>query len=112
MPTHTSPETAEGLKLRTKACRRFLVFTMRQSNDSRWVPWQLGLSDGFKTPRHMVVYPETANAENSDWAKEDYLGVYDRILDGDLEGRLGGVEMVLNYRCETVRELSDGVGDR
>jgi len=80
LPPHTCPETAEALKARIKACRRFVLFATGQSSASRWMPWELGLSDGFKTPRHVAVFPGAENAENTGWANEEYLGVYDRIV--------------------------------
>ena len=112
LPPHTCPETAKALKQRIKACERFVLFATRQSSGSRWVPWELGLSDGFKTPRNVAVFPGAENATNTQWADEEYLGVYDRIVYGDLDGYQRRVWMVLSFQSNTARELSDWISNR
>lgn len=106
LPPHTNRETAEALKTRIQLCKRFVLFATQQSSSSRWVPWELGLSDGYKTPRNVAVFPGAENASNTEWANEEYLGAYDRIVHGRLEGYLEEVWMVWNAESNTALELS------
>jgi len=43
LPPTTSRETASILKNRIKQCRKFILLTTKNSKDSRWMPWELGL---------------------------------------------------------------------
>ena len=112
LPLQTCPETAAALKERIKACERFVLFATRRSSGSRWVPWELGLSDGYKTPSSVAVFPGADNASNTEWAEEEYLEVYDRIVYGDLPGSGRKGWMVLNLQGKTATELSTWVGNR
>ena len=112
LPPHTSHETARALKQRVKACDRFVLFATQQSSSSRWVPWELGLADGFKTPGNVAVFPGVENAENTGWTSEEYLGIYDRIVFGDLQGHQGKVWMVLNSETNRAWELSEWISRR
>lgn len=111
LPPHTNRETAEALKARIQLCERFVLFATQQSSGSRWVPWELGLSDGYKTPRNVAVFPGAENASNTEWANEEYLGAYDRIVYGRLEGYSRDVWMVWNAESNTARELSNWIAD-
>ena len=106
LPPHTNRETAEALKDRIRLCERFVLFATRQSSKSRWVPWELGISDGYKTPRNVAVFPGVENTGNTTWTSEEYLGAYDRIVHGQLQGYTADVWMVWNAAKNTARELS------
>lgn len=41
-------EVAKILRSRVRSCRKFILFASKNIKDSKWVPWELGLSDGYK----------------------------------------------------------------
>ncbi|MDB5595664.1 MAG: hypothetical protein JWM36_2625 [Hyphomicrobiales bacterium] len=106
LPPYTSPETADLLRSRIRSCHRFIMLTTPNSKDSRWVPWELGLSDGFKNAAHTVILPGPDKATETKWAEQEYLGVYDRIVYGPLQGHSSSVYMVWNRKSNTATELS------
>src|SRR5438105_3224513 len=57
LPPNTSRETAEILRSRIRTCKKFVLFTTKSSKDSRWMPWELGLADGFKRFGNTAVLP-------------------------------------------------------
>ncbi|BBE00311.1 TIR domain-containing protein (plasmid) [Sphingobium amiense] len=46
MPPYTTEETAGLLKSRIRQTKRFVLLASKNSKDSRWVPWELGVADG------------------------------------------------------------------
>ena len=71
------------------------------------MPWELGLSDGIKKVAGTAVLPGVDSATDTKWAEQEYLGLYDRIVWGDLQGREKKVWMVLNQVANTATELSE-----
>jgi len=106
LPPYTSRETATMLRTRIVECQKFILFATKASKDSRWIPWELGISDGVKRATGTAVLPGIDAAADQAWAEREYLGIYDRIVWGDLEGYTGKVWMVLNQEKNTANELS------
>lgn len=79
-------EVAKTLRSRIKVCRKFIVFASNHIKDSRWVPWELGLSDGYKDSKNTAIFPAIDNAHETRWTEQEYLGAYDRVVWGDLQG--------------------------
>ena len=73
------------------------------------MPWELGISDGIKHSTSTAVLPGVETATDTTWSQREYLGVYDRIVWGDLEdgGQTRRVWMVLNQESNTATELSN-----
>jgi hypothetical protein len=86
LPKDPSPKTAEILKSTIKECSRFVLFLTPNTVDSRWIPWELGLADWAQTARHLALFP-ASDKPGLDWAEREYLGLYQRIVWGRLEGR-------------------------
>lgn len=55
LPPTMSRETATVLRERIVASRKFILLASRNSKDSRWMPWELGISDGVKRSRNTAV---------------------------------------------------------
>jgi hypothetical protein len=55
LPPYTNRETAAKLRTRINACKKFVLLASSNIKDSKWVPWELGLADGFKTPRNVAL---------------------------------------------------------
>jgi hypothetical protein len=106
LPPYTNRETAIKLRKKIHECRKFILFATKKSKDSKWIPWELGISDGYKQSTGTAIFPGLDTVDDSEWTEREYLGVYDRIVWGDLEGRKGRVWMVLNQEKNTATELS------
>lgn len=105
LPEHTSPETARILRGAVKDCRRFVLFVTENSKGSRWIPWELGLGDGMKGPSSVALFPSGDNWFETQWAEEEYLGLYQRIIWGTFEGKDTEEWMVLDHHSNTAIAL-------
>lgn len=63
------------------------------------------MSDGYKGPRRVAIFPGVENATNMEWVNEEYLGAYDRIAYGAIKGHPGQLWMVWNMGNNTARPL-------
>jgi hypothetical protein len=106
LPPYTSRETAEILRQRIRESRKFILLTTPNSKDSRWMPWELGLSDGYKQATNTAIFPSPDTVSERKWAEQEYLGVYDRIVYGTIKGSQKPVYMVWNQEKNTAKELS------
>lgn len=105
LPPYTSRETAEVLRGRIQQSRKFILFTTKNSKGSRWVPWELGVADGYRRPPNVAILPGVDTATETGWAEQEYLGVYDRIVHGRFEGRAEACYMVYNQERKSATEL-------
>jgi hypothetical protein len=105
MPPYTSAKTAALLKTRIRDTSRFVLLASKNSKDSRWVPWELGIADGLKPPAKIALFPATESRFETAWTSWEYLGLYDRIVWGRLEGYKSEVWMVLDEKANTATEL-------
>lgn len=106
LPPTTSRETATILRGRIRQSHKFLLLTTINSKESQWMPWELGLADGYKSPQNTAIFPGVDTAADRTWAEREYLGVYDRVVYGDLQGHPRPLFMVYNQEKHTATELS------
>ncbi|WP_152565888.1 toll/interleukin-1 receptor domain-containing protein [Devosia riboflavina] len=106
LPPYTSTETAIGLKKRIRKSRNFVLLASENSKDSRWVPWELGIADQAKNLFRVAILPTVESQQDKGWTKWEYLGLYRRIVWGDLKGYDDSVWMVLDQRTKKAVELS------
>lgn len=106
LPPTTSRETAAILRSRIFACRKFVLFATKNSKDSRWMPWELGIADGIKGTSRLAILPGLDSATDTSWTTQEYLGLYDRVVWGDLGDEPGRVWMVLNQEKNTAITLA------
>ncbi|WP_322886918.1 toll/interleukin-1 receptor domain-containing protein [Sinorhizobium medicae] len=107
MPPYTSEETARLLKSRINQTKRFVLLTSKNSKESRWVPWELGIADGYKGLYPIALFPSSDNANDMSWASWEYLGLYQQILWGQIKGRKEKEWIVLNreeFSAVTLRD--------
>lgn len=97
LPARPSKITAEILRDTINELRRFIIFVTSNSKDSRWIPWELGLGDAFKGPSSIALLPASESAYSQDWADQEYLGLYQRIVYGSLQGFSGPVWLVHDH---------------
>jgi MTH538 TIR-like domain (DUF1863). len=107
MPPYTSHETARLLKSRINESKRFVLLTSENSKDSRWVPWELGIADGYKNINRIALFPSSENMYADRWSSWEYLGLYLKIVWGKLQGYDKDVWMVLDEESNTATELSN-----
>jgi hypothetical protein len=105
LPPYTSKETAAGLKSRISQSRKFVLLASKNSKESRWVPWELGIADISKGFGRVAVLPTLDERWETAWTNWEYLGLYDRIVWGDLENEPSPVWMVLDERKNTATRL-------
>lgn len=106
LPPYTSRETAKILRGRIDQSRKFILLVTKNSKDSRWMPWELGIADGYKRSPNVAILPSPELASENSWAEQEYLGVYDRVARGRLEGFSSEVFMVYNQEKHSATELS------
>ena len=70
------------------------------------MPWELGIADGAKTPSKIALFPASDSSFDQAWASWEYLGLYDRIVWGKLEGFQKEVWMVIDEKRNAGVELS------
>lgn len=87
LPPATSRETAAILRRNIALSSKFVLFVTQNSNESRWIPWELGLADGEKTKSKVALFPAAERAHQQRWSEQEYLGLYDRIVWGNFTGK-------------------------
>ena len=105
LPKDPSPETAKILKNTIRDCRRFVLFVTTNSKDSRWIPWELGLGDGMKSEYSVALFPSAENWYETSWSEQEYLGLYRRIVWGEIEGRGKKEWIVQNHHKNSATPL-------
>jgi len=109
LPTPPSIDTAKILKSNIQKAKRFILFLTTNSKDSKWVPWELGLSDGAKSNNDIAIFPSADVAYNTNWMNQEYLGLYRKIVWGRLNGYDKELWMVWDEPTNTADELSQWI---
>lgn len=99
-------EAANRLREVVKSCRKFVLFVTEKAKDSKWIPWELGLGDGEKSPHNIALFPSAENQYNQSWSEQEYLGLYQRIIWGNFAGK-EPEWLVLDHRKNTAVGLRD-----
>ena len=79
LPKPPTTATALTLKNEIKQCPRFVVLVSPNCRNSRWIPWELGLADGFKGIPPIALLPVTQEGIEEGWTKDEYFNLYPRI---------------------------------
>lgn len=79
-------ETAERLRSVMKQSDSLLYAQSRNSSSSKWMPWELGFSDGLHGKVGIIPITETETGSES-FRGQEYLGIYPYItLTDDKQG--------------------------
>jgi hypothetical protein len=105
MPPFTSKKTASLLKNRIGQSKKFVLLATENSTKSNWVPWELGIADGKKGLANIAIFPTVEDEHQTTWTKSEYLGIYRRIIWGDLEGYEKPTWIVLDEEDNTASPL-------
>lgn len=73
----TDRATALRIKEKIKSSAFFFLLATNNSVSSRWIPWELGIADGYKDYDNIFIVP----VENSsgDFKGNEYIKIYKRI---------------------------------
>lgn len=106
LPPFTNRDTARILRDRITSASKFVLLATPSSKSSKWVPWELGISDGRNRSRNIAIFPGVESSHETTWTETEYLGLYDRVVYGGLEGESTDVWMVWNQEANEAIELS------
>lgn len=106
LPDEISAETAVRLHTAINSCKRFVLLVTPRSRDSRWIPWELGISDGTHSESSVALFPSTDTMYDERWADREYLGLYRRIIWGNFTGQ-DEEWLVYNHRDNNAIRLRD-----
>ncbi len=84
LPEKPNLDTARILRNAISSCERLVVFVTTNSNQSRWIPWELGFGDGVLNDGMVAILPAAQSEFDSKWVDQEYLGLYRRIEHGRL----------------------------
>lgn len=76
---NVTPQTAEVLRERMRACRSLVYVHTENSGSSKWMPWELGFSDAHHGA--VAILPVTRAAQQ-DFVGQEYLGLYPWMDEG------------------------------
>ena len=88
LPSPPKISTALTLKNEIRSLARLVVLVTPNSHTSRWIPWELGLGDGFRSIPSNAVFPITPDGEVPSWLETKDFGLYPRILNLDGKWRV------------------------
>jgi hypothetical protein len=110
MPPYTNEETANLLKQRIQQAQKFVLLASANSKESKWVPWELGIADGYKGIGRIALFPAAESTNDTIWASWEYLGLYRRIVWGEMRGEKEPLWMVHDWKRNTAVKLSSWLG--
>lgn len=79
LPEIPSPTTAKIIHINIISCRRTIILVSPESYDSKWIPWELGLSDGLRGMKYTAILPINQSGHEDIWAHREYIGLYPLI---------------------------------
>lgn len=74
--SRVTPDTAEQLRQRMRQSASLVYAHSNQSGSSKWMPWELGYFDGFRSA--VAVLPIAQTTQES-FVGQEYLGLYPYI---------------------------------
>lgn len=80
LPNPPSTKTAVILKGEIRRLPRFVALATANSHMSRWIPWELGLADGFRGIPPNAILPITPEGQVPPWFTTEYLNLYPKIV--------------------------------
>lgn len=96
LPPYTNKDTAATLRRRIEQTRKFVLLASKNSKESKWVPWELGIADGYKGNSRIALFPAVDSKNEKAWTSWEYLGLYDRIVWGKIRGKPKSEWLVLD----------------
>lgn len=89
MPSVTSGKTAERIKQKIQANKKFILLATDAAVASKWCNWELGYGDAHKYIKHIALLPIAEN--DGTWKGSEYLQIYPAIESDNTIGAGGYV---------------------
>lgn len=86
LPDTPDSKTAALLRERIQQSDKFILVATPNSKDSKWIPWELGLGDGFDGYENTIILPVTNNVYS--WDEQEYFGIYGYVKEVDSTNKL------------------------
>jgi len=84
--TRVNKKTVDILRKRMKNSRCLFFASSDNSSFSKWMPWELGYFDGFKSKVAICPITESAiQAKSESYKGQEYLSIYPYVADGQIE---------------------------
>ncbi|GFD93127.1 hypothetical protein KUL156_43050 [Alteromonas sp. KUL156] len=80
---NVTKETAKRIRDRMKNCKSLIYAFSKNSNLSKWMPWELGYFDGIKGRVAVLPILET---ETDNFTGTEYLGLYPYVTQNKISG--------------------------
>jgi hypothetical protein len=110
LSSKTPKEIAQSLRGRISSSKKFVLFASNNVRASTWVPWELGLADGYRKPTNVCLFPAPEKQTETAWLEQEYLGIYDRIIWGNYSGESDQQWLVWNHVANNAVRLRDWIG--
>lgn len=81
LPDKPNDATAAILREKIKSSQKFILMATPNSSESNWIPWELGLGDGFITYPNVAIFPITNDSNY--WNEREYYSIYGYIKKGN-----------------------------
>jgi hypothetical protein len=76
----SSSDIATRLRGAIETCKRLVVIVTENTHTSRWIPWEVGLSDAFNGTGRVALLPLKQSASARElWVNQEYFDLYARI---------------------------------
>ncbi|MGE4234090.1 MAG: hypothetical protein AB7F43_12250 [Bacteriovoracia bacterium] len=69
-------DTAEIIRQRMRKCKSLFFATSENTQNSKWMPWELGFFDGLKGKVAILPIVDDAYADSDSYVGREYLGLY------------------------------------
>jgi hypothetical protein len=76
LPRDVGGKTARALRDRIAKRDKFILLATDKTKDSAWVPWELGLADGLRGHKNVVIFPLSTV---TDFAGQEYFDDYSHV---------------------------------
>ena len=77
LPEKPNTETAAILRNHIQKSDKFILMATPNSSESKWIPWELGLGDGFINYSNVAILPITNDSNY--WDEQEYYAIYGHI---------------------------------
>lgn len=74
---HVNEKTAQTLRGRMRQSASLMYLYSRHSQQSRWMPWELGYFDGYNG--NVAILPVVPSTGTLDFTREEYLLLYPKV---------------------------------
>ncbi|MDR0613446.1 MAG: toll/interleukin-1 receptor domain-containing protein [Dysgonamonadaceae bacterium] len=100
MPQKTSEVTAQKIKQKIKANKKFVLLATEDAISSKWCNWELGYGDAHKYIEHIAILP--VKSDYTDFSGSEYLLIYPVI---SLQYSFSDTDFIVTYPNGATKDL-------